>query len=700
MSQLKKLRKTSRRTNTRTSKRSRKSKSFLIRRMISVRRVAHDRYADRCSRWWFASTACPLIAGTFGPMANAFSICALVETWRVHIPPGLDEGHGERVEDPKWLIAVNSISLVLALAANMSLLLNMARRLNFAIAQPITILGWYLASALLIVLVVVASTSVFRIQPMQEHALSQAFYYGIIAAGLYFIIASLMVFTAFGAWKGHYSKDFQLTSSQRTLMLQTIGFMVYLLLGALVFCKVEGWQFLDAVFWVDFTLLTVGIGGEFVPKTHTGRSLLFPFAIGGLIMVGLVIGSVRSLILEHGKQKMSARFVEIKRQKVLSSIDHDTRTITLGPFEKIKFSQKGLSEVERRKQEFHVMRRVHELSERKRRYTALASSTVAALLLWLLGALVFTHSEKPQGYSYFVWLYFSYTSLLTIGYGDLVVLSNSGKAFFVFWSLLAVPTLTILISNMGDTIIKAFKDFTIWIGSFTVLPDENGLASALKVGMARMKKGKVWKDKALDHKDGPVTSEQRGLNRAAELIEEEELDEAEEAAEHGEFLERDIHLYHFILAKEIRQILSDMNLSPPRQYTYEEWTYYLRLLGQDEKDASGHRKPEDQHQHSKGDAPDIGTADDGADINWSWLGIRSPLMGNTNEPEWLLQRLTAKLEVEMSKMSSPSAHRRTEKPPISVADLKNKDGGTNGNDKGRMKKGTKIAEVRHQEHTS
>jgi potassium channel subfamily K len=631
-------------------------------------------------------------------MANAFSICALVETWRVYIPPGSDEGHGERIEDPKWLIAVNSISLVFALAANLSLLLNMARRLSFAIAQPITILGWYFASALLIALVIVASTSVFRIEPMQEHALSQAYYYGIIAAGLYFIIASLMTFTAFGAWRGHYAKDFQLTPSQRTLMLQTIGFMVYLLMGALVFSKIEGWQFLDGVFWADFTLLTVGIGGEFVPKTHTGRSLLFPYAIGGLIMVGLVIGSVRSLILEHGKQKMSARFVEIKRQKVLSSIDHDTRTIRLGPFEKIEFSQKGLSETQRREQEFRVMRRVHELSERKRRYTALATSTIAAMLLWLLGAVVFMQAEKPQGYSYFAWLYFSYTSLLTVGYGDFTVNSNSGKPFFVFWSLLAVPTLTILISNMGDTIIKAFKDFTIWVGSFTVLPDEKGLGSAIKVGMKRVKTGKMLKEKDLDHKGAPGASEQRGLDRVAEHIEEEELGQAEEAGEHGDYLERDIHFYHFILAKEIRQMMSDINASPPRQYTYDEWTYYLRLIGQDENDASGHRKPEDQHQHNKGDAPDIGTADDGDTVSWSWLGIRSPLMGNTNEPEWLLQRLAATLEAEMRKMSSPDAKKRKEKPPISMADLK-KNSGKNSKRGNKLEKDVETAEIKHQERS-
>ena len=54
------------------------------------------------SRWWWASTAFPLIAGTFGPMANAFSICALVENWRVTIPPGGTEEHGTDVKDPRW----------------------------------------------------------------------------------------------------------------------------------------------------------------------------------------------------------------------------------------------------------------------------------------------------------------------------------------------------------------------------------------------------------------------------------------------------------------------------------------------------------------------------------------------------------------------------------------------------------------------
>ncbi|KAF2743649.1 voltage-gated potassium channel [Sporormia fimetaria CBS 119925] len=616
-------------------------------------------------RWWLASTAFPLIAGTFGPIANAFSICALAIKWRVHIPPGSDEAHGTPIQDPKWLIAVNSISLALALIANVSLLMTMARRVSFSIAQPLTIVGWYIASFLLISLVAVCSSSVFRIQPAEEHALSQAYYYAIIAAGLYFIIASMLVMTLYGAYTGHYPKDFNLTSSQRTLMLQTISFVVYLLLGALIYSYLENWPYLDAVFWADFTLLTVGLGGEFVPRSHTGRALLFPFAIGGIVMVGLVVGSIRSLALERGKQKMSARLLETKRERVLESLDKHEKTVKLGIFEKHDLDH-HMPEKKRREQEFHIMRRIQKKADTRRRYVALAMSSLAALLLWSLGALCFQYSEKPQGWSYFASLYFAYTTLLTIGYGDLTPFSNSGKPFFVFWTLVAVPTLTILISNMGDTVIKAFKDLTIWLGALTVLPDE-GVGTALKAGVKRLRRGKLYNKDDAGKQHG--SSHDAILDRLAMHIEEEELDDAQETGGEGDDPERDTRFFHFILAKEVRKLMKDSKMSPPKQYTYNEWAYYLRLIGQDEEDSSWHRDAQVHHTREP-HLPDIGTANGHEEKQWSWLGIRSPLMSNQDEAEWLLERLSLTLESEMRKMQRAEHKRKKKKPPVSMSDYR------------------------------
>jgi len=47
-------------------------------------------------------------------------------------------------------------------------------------------------------------------------------------------------------------------------------------------------------------------------------------------------------------------------------------------------------------------------------------------------------------------MYFAYTTLLTIGYGDFYPQSNSGKPFLVVWSLLAVPTVTVDFSRTRE----------------------------------------------------------------------------------------------------------------------------------------------------------------------------------------------------------------------------------------------------------
>jgi potassium channel subfamily K len=253
---------------------------------------------------------------------------------------------------------------------------------------------------------------------------------------------------------------------------------------------------------------------------------------------------------------------------------------------------------------------------------------------------------------------------------------------------------------MGDTVIKAFKDLTIWIGSLTVFPDQGGLATTLKVGIKRLQKGKLYKKDESEKKSTGATK-QALLDRLTKHIEDEELGEAEEAGEHGDPLERDIHFYHFVLAKELRQLMQDVEASPPKEYTYEEWSYYLRLLGQYEDDPANHRKPRVENTRDNGSKPDIGTAagaDD--DQSWSWLGIRSPLMGNKNEAQWLLQRLSATLEQELRKMRSPNPKERDSPPPISMADLRSRsaDSGDSESDpKKTLKKDLNAAEVRRRQ---
>ena len=516
------------------------------------------------------------------------------------------------------LLALNGTSLGLALVSNAALLLNMARRLSFSIAQPITIFGWYLSSFLLI-----GDTSgITKVVKRhgQRRALTQAYYYAIFASSLYFLIASLMLITVYGAWKGHYRKAFKLTISQRTLMLQTISFMAYIVGGAGMYARVEGWQFLDSVMFTTFTLLTVGIGDP-APATHLGRSLLFPYAVGGIVILGLVVGSIRSLMLERGKEKLGSRMTEKKRRALVKRLMNE-EPHKLTPIDDEKMDEKLMTEHERREMEFNLMRKVERATQAKQKWMALLFSGGVWLLLWFIGALIFYFAEREQRWTYFQSLYFAFTTLLTIGYGDYRLFSNSGKAFFVFWSLLAVPALTIVISNMGDTVVKLIKNATIYLGEFTILPGEVSAKDRLREVAGKVRrKGESKSPHALGN------SKQQGSDM---------------------FWSSDAE-YHFLLAREMRKVMKHVNESPPRKYTYVEWTWFLRLMGEEEASSKTHRTPT-KYPEPVGDG-DVGIQQAGAQydklddcVEWSWLGERSPLLGETPEAQWVLDRLSMRLE--------------------------------------------------------
>lgn len=594
--------------------------------------------------WWYASTEIPLAAATFGPMANAFSICSLSQKWREIVAGGVPPSAGQEVPDLPWEVAINAVSLVAALFANFCLLLTMAERISFNLALPIVIVGWYISSVLLIVILILVARDVQSPQNVSRGMqMTEAYYYGAIAAGLYFTIASLLIVTVYGAMKGHYSRKFHLSQSQRTLMIQNIGFLTYLLAGAAIYSYLEGWRFNNAVWWADFTVLTIGIGYP-SPTTHIGRSLLYPYAFGGILIVGVVIDSIRSLVLERGKSKMSSRLLEKTRRAVYKSMkfpnNKDSGILRILPSAP---EGNGLDDEERTKREFLAMRKVRRLAQTEHRWISLLISGTAVSILWFIGALIFQHADATQQWSYFEALYFAYTSLLTIGYGDLYTVSNWGRAFFVFWSLLAVPTMTVFISNLGDTFIRQFRDFVNFLGELTVLPGTMGYRG----GFRQLCNAKFWPNSThkphlpgrenssdVDTEKGRTTA---AMERAQSTLEEEQLKEEQDAHKRGDVMAENIHHHQYLLMRELREMFKWVNTTPAKEFDYDEWLYFLKLLGKDKSvEALAH----------------VENKQDGVrELKWSWIGHRSPLLGDRSEAEWLMEALANKLEQELRKLS-------------------------------------------------
>ncbi|KAE9965940.1 hypothetical protein BLS_007296 [Venturia inaequalis] len=382
------------------------------------------------SRDWFAVTAFPIFAGTFGPIASALNLCSLVQPWKT-APIGTDGGD---FTDPKWLIGFQAVSLIFGIAANIAMFLVFNDGVDFLIQNrhnflTFTIVGEMVASLILVVLLTAARlvswTPIHALT--DDYAFTEAFWFGILSAGVYTITSGFSIYTLYmlraSTRSGREEHRIQLAKGHHRLMVLTVLFINYILSGAAIFSHIEGWKFLDAVYWADVTVLTIGYG-DFYPKTHLGRSLIVDNE------------NLDALAQTHDLVDTLEIRSEVSQQR-------DEREV--------------------RREAFNHMQDVLVTSARKRLFYSIIFWGSTLLSVWLAGATVFYFAEYSQHWSFFQTFYFAYVSLTGIGYGDFALKSPAGRAFFFLWSFIAVATVTMVIKNVvhaaGSPYVLHRKDF-------------------------------------------------------------------------------------------------------------------------------------------------------------------------------------------------------------------------------------------------
>ncbi|EOA86203.1 uncharacterized protein SETTUDRAFT_161419 [Exserohilum turcica Et28A] len=660
--------------------------------------------------WWFASTGIPLLAATLGPLANVSSIAALVTPWRQrNIINGevLTDFEGVPFDDPRWCYWINVVSLICGFLGNFFLLLNFTQRIRYIIALPATVILWYLSSGFLIAITICMQVYTPPLRP--EETYTQGFWYAIAAAVFYTVCSMLLMINMLGYFLGHYPDNFALSESQRTLILQTMTFFIWLGGGSAVFAKLEqnagnqSWRFADALYFCDVTILTVGFG-DLVPTTNVTRGIVFPYSVGGTIILALIVSSLYTAVRELSDQKVVQKHIDRMRESVAertvtNSFDlrcrereahHLLRKRKLGfpqisapsqprpfrtPMDAGAHRTSALPRVTRalgiapkskllllkeEKDRFEVMRKIQAESKRFKRWMALFWSVTTFLILWCVGAIVFWQTEKDnQGMTYFKSLYFCYVSLLTIGYGDLAPKSNSGRCFFVIWSLIAVPTMTILVSDLGDTVVANFKKWSDEFADFTVLPKAGIWRAFLdkhpwllywlqrwaenRARRRRMKKG--FEIGGTGSEDGALnaSSLHEGNTGAPGDAESQRLgdtptDDAEASPETILPQTPSITSTSRQLALCIQKVSQDLK-QPRKRYTYEEWVEFTRLIRATHPD----RLDRYLDRYLGTDHVPMDDENEEGLVNWDWLGDHSPLVSGSSESEWLMERLIESL---------------------------------------------------------
>ncbi|KAL3489992.1 TOK2 potassium channel [Aspergillus germanicus] len=396
------------------------------------------------NRWSLVSLVFPVIAGMLCAMAIMFNICALLRGWQE--APDVNK-HISTLPSPAWAIALKAVSLISSAAAYILYYVIMLFNYDRVKGFTITVFGWSVSATILFSLIGVEARQHRKAPPDQSLEYTQNFFSAVFAASLYILIAILLaVYTACTRCLCLSPVDRRRVECT-SIMLRAVTFATIILAGAAIYSAIEGWTLMDALYFTDYTVLTIGIG-NIAPKTHLGRSLLFPYATAGTICLGVLVVSVASFANDMRALKLKQRIDEArmvahvqgdleKASNNFTGKGNEMRTVPI----RSNFPEwNEVLRLQSIKSDFH----------RRSQWVRVVFFSAAWFILWLGSAAVFRRSEKSQDWSYFIALYFTYTSLTTIGYGDYYPTSNFGKVFFVFWSLVALPILTNLVTAMGQ----------------------------------------------------------------------------------------------------------------------------------------------------------------------------------------------------------------------------------------------------------
>ena len=128
----------------------------------------------------------------------------------------------------------------------------------------------------------------------------------------------------------------------------------------------------------------------------------------------MIIANIRTLVLESGSVKVSTRLVEKARYKSIKAGNPDEGIIKLRGVKKRDTNAE--TELERREKEFLIMREIQQQAATNNKLFSLAFSTIAFMVLWFIGAVVFWQSESlsvgGEDWTYFSGLYFTFVAQL------------------------------------------------------------------------------------------------------------------------------------------------------------------------------------------------------------------------------------------------------------------------------------------------
>ena len=177
-------------------------------------------------------------------------------------------------------------------------------------------------------------------------------------------------------------------------MMQTLVFFLFTGIAGLIFCKVERTTYVDGIYYMVVTTLTIGFG-DIIPETKTMKVLTFPFTIIGIALLALIVTSIVRLLADRARR----RKLELKKR--LKKKVSEKKRIHAGYGSKLRpwSARPPSGDGPRLKRSLTLQEELMKLHEddwkrqRRANLKSMVTGFTVFLIFWFIGALIFHFVE-------------------------------------------------------------------------------------------------------------------------------------------------------------------------------------------------------------------------------------------------------------------------------------------------------------------
>jgi potassium channel subfamily K, other eukaryote len=178
-------------------------------------------------------------------------------------------------------------------------------------------------------------------------------------------------------------------------MVQTLIFFIFTGVCAFFFCKVEGLTFIEGIYFMIVTTLTIGFG-DITPHTTVMKVFIFPFAIIGLSLLAVIVTSIVRLLSDRARRRKLQLAKRLKEKQ-----SEKRRLFALPKLPRIGTSKPtSISEDnDQSKRNLTLQESLEKLREReweregRANLRSMAIGMIVFFLFWFVGALIFHFVE-------------------------------------------------------------------------------------------------------------------------------------------------------------------------------------------------------------------------------------------------------------------------------------------------------------------